>query len=101
GPVWPGIRPAVPPAPGGLSDTIRSIPIVEPDVTHVIGLVVPHREPMTPMTAALVAEAQKVALTLDRPSWRASALLRNESRREPRGRRQRARSVGCTAQVGK
>jgi hypothetical protein len=45
-----------------------SIPIVEPDVTHVIGLVVPHREPMTPMTAALVAEAQKVALTLDRPS---------------------------------
>jgi DNA-binding transcriptional LysR family regulator len=65
---WASIMPAVLADTLGLTDTIRSIPIVEPDVTHVIGLVVPHREPMTPMTAALVAEAQKVALTLDRPS---------------------------------
>jgi DNA-binding transcriptional LysR family regulator len=64
---WASIMPAVLADTLGLTDTIRSIPIVEPDVTHVIGLVVPHREPMTPMTAALVAEAQKVALTLDRP----------------------------------
>jgi hypothetical protein len=35
-------------------------------VTHEIGLVVPHREPMTPLIAALVAEAQRVAITLDR-----------------------------------
>jgi DNA-binding transcriptional LysR family regulator len=65
---WASIMPAVLADTLGLTDTIRSIPIVEPDVTHVIGLVVPHREPMTPMTAALVVEAQKVALTLDRPS---------------------------------
>jgi DNA-binding transcriptional LysR family regulator len=65
---WASIMPAVLADTLGLTDTIRSIPIVEPDVTHVIGLVVPHREPMTPLTAALVAEAQKVALTLDRPS---------------------------------
>ena len=65
---WASIMPAVLADTLGLTDTIRSIPIVEPDVTHVIGLVVPHREPMTLMTAALVAEAQKVALTLDRPS---------------------------------
>jgi hypothetical protein len=30
-----------------------------------IGLVVPSREPMTPVTAALVAEAKRVAPTLD------------------------------------
>lgn len=65
---WASIMPAVLADTLGLTETIRSIPIVEPDVTHVIGLVVPHREPMTPLTAALVAEAQKVAVTLDRPS---------------------------------
>jgi hypothetical protein len=30
-----------------------------------IGLVVPSREPMTPITAALVAEARRVAASLD------------------------------------
>ncbi|MBV9240093.1 MAG: LysR family transcriptional regulator substrate-binding protein, partial [Xanthobacteraceae bacterium] len=62
---WASIMPAVLADTLGLTDTIRSIPIVEPDVTHVIGLVVPHREPMTPLTAALVTEARKVAVTLD------------------------------------
>ncbi len=62
---WASIMPAVLADTLGLTDTIRSIPIVEPDIGHVIGLVVPHREPMTPLTAALVAEAQKVAATLD------------------------------------
>ena len=62
---WASIMPAVLADTLGLTDTIRSIPIVEPDVTHAIGLVVPHREPMTPLTAALVTEAQKVAVTLD------------------------------------
>jgi DNA-binding transcriptional LysR family regulator len=65
---WASIMPAVLADTLGLTDTIRSIPIVEPDVTHVIGLVVPHREPTTPLTAALVAEAQRVATTLDRPA---------------------------------
>ena len=45
----------------GLTETIRAIPIVEPDAVHTIGLVVPAREPMTPLTAALVAEAKRVA----------------------------------------
>jgi DNA-binding transcriptional LysR family regulator len=62
---WASIMPAVLADTLGLTDTIKSIPIVEPDVTHVIGLVVPHREPMTPLITALVAEAQRVALTLD------------------------------------
>jgi DNA-binding transcriptional LysR family regulator len=63
---WASIMPAVLADSLGLTDTIRSIPIVEPDVTHAIGLVVPHREPMTPLIAALVAEARRVATTLDR-----------------------------------
>ena len=40
---------------------MRAIPIVEPEAVHTIGLVVPAREPMTPLTAALVAEARRVA----------------------------------------
>jgi DNA-binding transcriptional LysR family regulator len=63
---WASIMPAVLADTLGLTATIRSIPIVEPDVTHAIGLVVPRREPMTPLIAALVTEAQKVAATLDR-----------------------------------
>jgi len=63
---WASIMPAVLADTLGLTDTIRSIPIIEPDITHEIGLVVPHREPMTPLITALVAEAQRVAITLDR-----------------------------------
>ena len=45
----------------GLPPNVRSIPIVEPEVVHTVGLVVPHREPMTPATKALVAEAKTLA----------------------------------------
>jgi len=45
----------------GLTDTIRAIPIVDPEAVHTIGLVVPAREPMTPLTAALVAEGRRMA----------------------------------------
>ncbi|HWK95432.1 MAG TPA: LysR family transcriptional regulator [Pseudolabrys sp.] len=48
----------------GLTETIRAIPIVEPDAVQTIGLVVPRREPMTPTTAALVTEAKRLAPTL-------------------------------------
>lgn len=43
----------------GFTDRVRAIPIVEPEVFHTVGLVVPHREPMTPLVAALVREARK------------------------------------------
>ena len=49
----------------GLSATIRAIPITEPEAVQTIGLVVPSRAPMMPATAALVAEAQRLAPTLD------------------------------------
>ncbi len=45
----------------GLTEKLRSIPIVEPEVVHQIGLVVPPREPMVPIVSALVAEATHLA----------------------------------------
>jgi DNA-binding transcriptional LysR family regulator len=43
-----------------IMEPVRSIPIVEPQAVHQIGLVVPRREPMTPLTATLFAEAKKL-----------------------------------------
>ena len=48
----------------GLTATIRAIPIVEPEAMHTIGLVVPMREPMTPLATALVAEARRLAVRM-------------------------------------
>ena len=48
----------------GLADTVRSIPIVDPAVNYSIGLVIPQRDPMTPLIAALVNVAREVAPTL-------------------------------------
>ena len=47
----------------GLTETnmLRAVPIVEPEASHTIGLVAPAREPMTPLTAALVTEARRIA----------------------------------------
>jgi DNA-binding transcriptional LysR family regulator len=61
---WASVMPAKLAETLGLTDTVRSIPIVEPEATHTIGLVVPDREPMTPLTAALVREARDVATLL-------------------------------------
>jgi DNA-binding transcriptional LysR family regulator len=62
---WASVMPAKLADALGLTETIRSIPIVEPDEVHTIGLVVPEREPMTPLAAALVAEARLVARKLE------------------------------------
>jgi DNA-binding transcriptional LysR family regulator len=62
---WASVMPARLAETLGLTATIRVIPIVEPEAVHTIGLVVPMREPMTPLTAALVAQARRLAKTLD------------------------------------
>ena len=62
---WASVMPAKIADALGFTDTIRAIPITEPDAVQTIGLVVPSREPMTPITAALVAEARRVAVSLD------------------------------------
>jgi len=61
---WASVMPAKLADTLGLSDAVRSIPIVDPKVTYRIGLVVPLRDPMTPMVAALVQIAREVAPTL-------------------------------------
>jgi DNA-binding transcriptional LysR family regulator len=58
---WASIMPAKLAETLGLTDNVRSIPIVEPAATHAVGLIVPHREPMTPLITALVTEARALA----------------------------------------
>jgi DNA-binding transcriptional LysR family regulator len=61
---WASVMPARLAETLGLTATIRAIPIVEPEAVHTIGLVVPAREPMTPLNAALVSEARRLATML-------------------------------------
>jgi DNA-binding transcriptional LysR family regulator len=61
---WASVMPARLAATLGLTDVLRAIPIVEPEASHTIGLVVPARQPMKPLTAALVIEARRAALLL-------------------------------------
>jgi len=58
---WASVMPAKIAETLGLTETIRAIPIIEPEAVQTIGLVVPAREPMTPIAAALVAEARRMA----------------------------------------
>jgi DNA-binding transcriptional LysR family regulator len=62
---WASVMPAKIADTLGLTNTIRAIPITQPEAVQTIGLVVPSREPMTPITAALVDEARRVAPSLD------------------------------------
>ncbi len=45
----------------GFAEPIRAIPIVEPDASHMVGLVVQPREPHTPLVSALLEEATALA----------------------------------------
>jgi DNA-binding transcriptional LysR family regulator len=65
---WASIMPAKLAETLGLTESVRAIPIVEPAATHAIGLVVPDREPTTPLIKALIAEAKQLAAALNRPS---------------------------------
>ena len=60
---WSSIMPSKIVETLGLPATIRAVPIVEPEAIHTIGLVVPTREPMTPLTTALMIEARRIAAT--------------------------------------
>ena len=62
---WASVMPAKLAEVLGLVNQIRVIPIVGDEEHYpTIGLVVPHREPMTPLTAALVVEARRLAAAL-------------------------------------
>ncbi|HZP07715.1 LysR family transcriptional regulator [Methyloceanibacter sp.] len=58
---WASVMPAKLAEVLGLTEKVRAIPIVDPLVTHSVGLVVPHRNPLTPLINALVAEAKLLA----------------------------------------
>ncbi len=62
---WASVMPAKLAETLGLTDTIRAIPITDPEAVQTIGLVVPKREPMMPITSALVDIAKRVAPSLD------------------------------------
>ncbi len=62
---WASIMPAKLAETLGLTETIRAIPITEPEAVQTIGLVAPAREPMTPITTELVEEARRLAPKLD------------------------------------
>ena len=62
---WASVMPAKLAETLGLTAPIRAIPITEPEAVQTIGLVVPAREPMMPITSALVVEAKRVAPELD------------------------------------
>jgi DNA-binding transcriptional LysR family regulator len=55
---WASVMPAVLAETMGLGAPIKAIPIDDPEPPPTIGLVYPMREPMTPLTAALVTEAR-------------------------------------------
>lgn len=61
---WSSVLPPILADSIGLPDSVASIPITEPDVTHSVGLIVVEREPATPLVAALVTEARNLARAL-------------------------------------
>jgi DNA-binding transcriptional LysR family regulator len=67
---WASIMPAKLADTLGLTESIRSIPIVQPIATHAVGLVIPDRDTTTPLVGALIAEARQLAEVLAQPSAR-------------------------------
>jgi DNA-binding transcriptional LysR family regulator len=61
---WASVMPAKLAETLGLTDAVRSIPIVDPVVNYSIGMVIPQRDPMTPLISALVHIAREVAPAL-------------------------------------
>jgi len=72
---WASIMPAKLAETLGLTDNVRAIPIVEPAAAHAVGLVVPDREPTTPLITALVTEARQLAKTFEQSSAAASSAM--------------------------
>jgi DNA-binding transcriptional LysR family regulator len=56
---WASVVPGMLLKASELSDEFKAIPVVEPEIVHTIGLVMPLRDPTTPLSAALAAEARR------------------------------------------
>ncbi|HEV7433395.1 MAG TPA: LysR family transcriptional regulator [Pseudorhizobium sp.] len=57
---WASIMPRNVAKSFGFSKQIRTIPIVEPEASHIVGLVATHREPFTPLVSALLHQARSL-----------------------------------------
>jgi DNA-binding transcriptional LysR family regulator len=62
--VWSTVLPRIVTEPLALPPNIRVIPIVAPEVSTLVGLVVSNRDPQPPLTAALLAEVRRLAPAL-------------------------------------
>jgi DNA-binding transcriptional LysR family regulator len=56
----------------GSADGLVTIPLVEPDASQSVGLIVPDRDPPTPLAAAFLAVAETVPVVVGRSERRAS-----------------------------
>ncbi|MEF2071157.1 LysR family transcriptional regulator [Consotaella aegiceratis] len=62
--VWSTILPRIMAETLNLPKHVRTVPLVAPEVTRLIGMVVAKRDPQPPLTAALVAQARTLAPVL-------------------------------------
>ena len=63
---WSSVMPQTFQALFGALEGLRAIPLVKPEATHVIGLAMADREPLLPVTRAMLDVARQVAAKLDR-----------------------------------
>jgi DNA-binding transcriptional LysR family regulator len=59
--VWSSVMPRIVAESLGLPPNIRTVPIVAPEMSTLIGMVVSVRDPQPPLTAALINEVRKLA----------------------------------------
>lgn len=62
---WSSILPPILAESLGLPDTVTSIPIVDPELSQRVGLIVSYRDPTTPILAALTMEARALSARVD------------------------------------
>ena len=58
---WSSVMPAILVETLGVGDRVRSIPLIEPEAHHMVGLITPKRETQTPLVTALISEAKRFA----------------------------------------
>lgn len=61
---WASVMPAKLAETLGLTDKVRSIPIVDPAAVHTVGLVTQDRDLTTPLITALIAEAERLGAVM-------------------------------------
>jgi DNA-binding transcriptional LysR family regulator len=64
--IWASVMPEKVAQAMGMTKEFHIIPIVDPEIVHTIGMVMPLREPTTALSAALTAEARRIGAKLMR-----------------------------------